>query len=81
MSVDPRGRPTVSIQQACELVEVTRRTIYNWLRDGRIEYVRTAGGSVRIIRESLFRPADCKPLPRGFAATSPADGATGNASR
>ena len=41
--------------KACELVGVSRRTIYNWLSSGKIEYVRTAGGSVRIFVDTLFR--------------------------
>jgi excisionase family DNA binding protein len=41
--------------KACELVGVSRRTIYNWLASGKIEYVRTAGGSVRIFVDTLWR--------------------------
>jgi excisionase family DNA binding protein len=41
--------------KACELVGVSRRTIYNWLSSGKIEYVRTAGGSVRIFADTLWR--------------------------
>jgi excisionase family DNA binding protein len=41
--------------KACELVGVSRRTIYNWLSAGKIQYVRTAGGSVRIFVDSLWR--------------------------
>jgi excisionase family DNA binding protein len=48
-------RKTVSIMKACELVGVSRRTIYNWLSSGKIEYVRTAGGSVRIFVDTLWR--------------------------
>ena len=48
-------RETVSIMKACEAVGVSRRTIYNWLASGKIEYVRTAGGSVRIFVDSLWR--------------------------
>ena len=48
-------RKTISIMQACELVGVSRRTIYNWLSRGKIEYVRTAGGSVRIFVDTLWR--------------------------
>jgi len=48
-------RKTTSIMKACELVGVSRRTIYNWLASGKIEYVRTAGGSVRIFVDSLWR--------------------------
>jgi excisionase family DNA binding protein len=48
-------RKTVSIMKACDLVGVSRRTIYNWLSSGKIEYVRTAGGSVRIFADTLWR--------------------------
>ena len=48
-------RKTISIMKACELVGVSRRTIYNWLSSGKIEYVRTAGGSVRNFVDTLWR--------------------------
>jgi len=48
-------RKTISIMKACEVVGVSRRTIYNWLSSGKIEYVRTAGGSVRIFVDTLWR--------------------------
>jgi excisionase family DNA binding protein len=51
-------RKTISIMKACELVGVSRRTIYNWLSSGKIEYVRTAGGSVRIFVDTLWRDAN-----------------------
>jgi len=51
-------RKTVSIPRACELVGVSRRTIYNWIAGGKIQYVRTAGGSVRIFADTLWRRAD-----------------------
>ena len=41
-------RTTISITKACALVDVSRRTIYNWMASGKVEYVRTATGSVRI---------------------------------
>ena len=31
------------------------RTIYNWIASGKVEYVRTAGGSVRIFVDTLWR--------------------------
>ena len=52
MNVD---RKTLSITKACELVGVSRRTIYNWISGGKVEYVRTAGGSVRIFADTLWR--------------------------
>jgi excisionase family DNA binding protein len=48
-------RKTISIMKACELVGVSRRTIYNWIAGGNVEYVRTAGGSVRIFVDTLWR--------------------------
>ncbi len=48
-------RKTVSIMKACETVGVSRRTIYNWLSSGKVEYIRTAGGSVRIFADTLWR--------------------------
>jgi excisionase family DNA binding protein len=48
-------RKTVSIPRACEVVGVSRRTIYNWISSGKVQYVRTAGGSVRIFVDTLWR--------------------------
>jgi len=56
-------RKTISIMKACELVGVSRRTIYNWLSSGKIEYVRTAGGSVRIFVDTLWRDANSNRAP------------------
>ena len=36
-------RQTVSIMKACEMVGVSRRTIYNWIAANKVEYLRTAG--------------------------------------
>ena len=57
-------RQTLSIMKACEAVGVSRRTIYNWISSGKVEYVRTAGGSVRIFTDTLWRDANA---PRGAA--------------
>ncbi len=51
-------RTTISINGACSLLDVTRRTIYNWIASGKVEYVRTAGGSVRIFVDTLWRAPD-----------------------
>jgi excisionase family DNA binding protein len=51
-------RQTLSIMKACEVVGVSRRTIYNWMAGGKIEFIRTAGGSVRIFADSLWRAPD-----------------------
>jgi excisionase family DNA binding protein len=54
-------RQTLSIMKACEVVGVSRRTIYNWIAGGKVEYVRTAGGAVRIFADSLWRSPEGAP--------------------
>ncbi len=62
-------RKTISIMKACELVGVSRRTIYNWIAGGKVEYVRTAGGSVRIFVDTLWRePARAEDVVRKEAS-------------
>lgn len=51
---------TVTIYEAMDLVKVSRRTIYNWIAAGKVRYVRTAGGAVRIFRDSLFYSGERK---------------------
>ena len=48
-------RKYVTIKQACEIAGVVPRTIHNWLNAGKLEYVRTPGGHVRIVADTLFR--------------------------
>jgi excisionase family DNA binding protein len=62
-------RKTISIMKACELVGVSRRTIYNWIASEKVEYVRTAGGSIRIFVDTLWRqPAKVAELTRKEAS-------------
>jgi excisionase family DNA binding protein len=49
----PRLGRSVSIDQAAQLLHVSRRTIYNRIRDGRLVTIRTIGGSQRVLLESL----------------------------
>ena len=49
----PLGR-SISIDQAALLLNVSRRTIYNRIRDGRLRTTRTIGGSQRILVRSLY---------------------------
>jgi len=44
---------TVSLYQACQLLGVSRRTVYYWIKAGRLRTVRTALGSQRVLVESL----------------------------
>lgn len=47
--------PSVSIDKAAELLGVSRRTIYNRIKAGRLWTIRTLGGSQRVTLESLYR--------------------------
>jgi len=46
---------SVSIDLAAELLGVSRRTVYNRIRDGRLTTIRTLGGSQRVLVDSLSR--------------------------
>lgn len=51
------GAPAlVTIVQACAIAHVCRRTLYNWMEAGRVEYVRTPTGRRRIFVDSLLHP-------------------------
>ena len=68
-------RQTLSIMKACEAVGVSRRTIYNWIAAEKVEYVRTAGGSIRIFADTLWRnPEERKS--DGFAVAAQATSVT-----
>lgn len=49
------NEPELTIDQAADIMGVARRTIYNWIETGKLRYRRTAGGSIRIYRASLFQ--------------------------
>jgi excisionase family DNA binding protein len=44
---------SVTIDQAATLLQVSRRTIYNRIRDGKLQTIRTIGGSQRVLVSSL----------------------------
>ena len=51
--VGPRIGRSVSLDHAAELLGVSRRTIYNRIRDGRLQTMRTVGGSQRVLLDSV----------------------------
>jgi excisionase family DNA binding protein len=51
---EPRLGRSVTIDQAAALLGVSRRTIYNRIRDGRLRTIRTLGVSQRVLVQSLF---------------------------
>ena len=60
---------SVSIDQAATLLNVSRRTVYNRIRDGRLQTIRTLGGSQRVLVESLY---DLGFRPQAFSASASA---------
>jgi excisionase family DNA binding protein len=50
---EPRIGRSVSLDHAAQLLGVSRRTIYNRIRDGRLQTIRTLGGSQRVLLESF----------------------------
>jgi excisionase family DNA binding protein len=60
---------SVAIDQAAQLLGVSRRTIYNRIRDGRLETIRTLGGSQRVTVESLYH-LGFKPQPTSSSAAA-----------
>jgi excisionase family DNA binding protein len=53
---EPRIGRSVSLDHAAELLGVSRRTIYNRIREGRLQTIRTLGGSQRVLLDSLGEP-------------------------
>jgi excisionase family DNA binding protein len=51
--LSPRIGRSVSLDHAAELLGVSRRTIYNRIREGRLQTIRTLGGSQRVLIESV----------------------------
>ena len=49
----PQVGRSVSIEQAAELLCVSRRTVYYRIRDGRLRTIRTLGASQRVLLESV----------------------------
>jgi excisionase family DNA binding protein len=52
-SREPRIGRSVSLDHAAELLGVSRRTIYNRIRENRLRTIRTAGGSQRVLVDSI----------------------------
>jgi excisionase family DNA binding protein len=50
---EPHLGRSVTIDQAASLLHVSRRTIYNRIRDGKLQTIRTIGGSQRVLVSSL----------------------------
>lgn len=53
---------SVSIDHAASLLRVSRRTVYNYIASGKLQTIRTLGGSQRVLMASIAA------LPRGLKA-------------
>ena len=51
--LEPRIGRSVSLDHAAEILGVSRRTIYNRIREGRLVTIRTLGGSQRVLLDSV----------------------------
>lgn len=49
----PQLGRSVTIDQAAQLLGVSRRTVYYRIREGRLRTIRTIGGSQRVLLESV----------------------------
>ena len=54
----PQVGRSVSIEQAAQLLGVSRRTVYYRIRDGRLRTIRTRGGSQRVLMNSVEEMRD-----------------------
>lgn len=52
-SFHPQLGRSVTIDQAAQILGVSRRTVYYRIREGRLRTIRTLGGSQRVLVESL----------------------------
>ena len=46
---------SVSLDHAAQILGVSRRTIYNRIREGRLQTIRTRGGSQRVLVNSMHK--------------------------
>ncbi len=46
-------RRSVLIDQAVAMLGVSRRTVYYWIHQGRLQTIRTRGGSQRVLLSSM----------------------------
>ena len=49
----PGSARSVSLLRAGQILGISRRTVYYWIRDGRLQTFRTRMGSQRVLMESV----------------------------
>ena len=50
----------LTIHEAAALTKVDVRTIYNWIKDNKVETCEVPSGRIRVKKYSLFKPRDYK---------------------
>lgn len=61
----PSGRFTLTIKEAAAAADVSRRTIYNWIEEGKIDWIRVPSGKIRIFEDSLWKDVQQRPTDIG----------------
>jgi excisionase family DNA binding protein len=54
---EPRVGRSVSLGQAAVMLHVSIRTVYYWIREGRLRTIRTLNGSQRVLVDSIRESA------------------------
>jgi excisionase family DNA binding protein len=44
---------SVFVEEAAARLQMSRRTVYYWIRDGKLRTIRTVGGTQRVLIESI----------------------------
>jgi excisionase family DNA binding protein len=72
-AVSGRMLRSVLVVQAAELLGVSRRTVYYWIRSGSLKTVRTRCGSQRVLVESIEALLRQQVASAGAAGTAAAE--------
>lgn len=49
------SKSLLRVNEAAELLKVSRWTVYRWLADGRLQGTKLGKGTIRILRDSVTR--------------------------
>ena len=72
----PCGVQTVFVDHAAEILGVSRRTVYYWIRDGKLRTVRKPNGSQRVLIVSIETQLQEEVASRALAGMRRRAGAT-----
>lgn len=53
-----RAITLITIRRACEIVNKSKRTMYQWMGNGLVSTLRTSSGTSLVCLSSLFSPSD-----------------------